>query len=132
MVVELLESDPDLARYVGEERFAAARRELVAETAVIRRGEADLAAMAPGGLPAIGLLILDGLVERDVVVADTISAELIGPGDTDAESLRLLLRAVFAACGGTHDDWDAYDRAMADERRTVVLIAPTRSYGNGP
>ncbi len=31
----------------------------------------------------------------------------------------------FTAAGGTHDDWDEYDRVMALERRAVVLIAPT-------
>ena len=31
--------------------------------------------------------------------------------------------------GGTHDDWDAFDRAMADERRAVVLVTPHRIYG---
>ena len=34
------------------------------------------------------------------------------------------------AAGGTHDDWDAYDRTMREERRTAVLIAPTRVYSN--
>lgn len=63
-------------------------------------------------------------------------AELAGPDDTrpwlaDAEQLRLLLREVFTAAGGTHDDWDEYDRVMASERRAVVLIAPTRVYSNG-
>jgi PPOX class probable F420-dependent enzyme len=61
-------------------------------------------------------------------------AELIGPDDphpeVDEERLRLLLREVFSAAGGTHDDWDAYDRAMRDERRTAVLVAPTRVYSN--
>lgn len=57
-------------------------------------------------------------------------SELIGPGDTDAEALRLLLRAVFAAAGGTHDDWDAYDRAMLDESRVAVLVDPVKVYGN--
>ena len=52
------------------------------------------------------------------------------PGDTDAESLRLLLRAVFSACGGTHDDWDTFDRVMREEGRVAVLVAPTRVYGN--
>ena len=41
-----------------------------------------------------------------------------------------LLRDVFTAAGGTHDDWDAYDRTMRDERRTAVLITPTRVYSN--
>jgi PPOX class probable F420-dependent enzyme len=63
-------------------------------------------------------------------------AELAGPDDAqpwlaDADQLRLLLREVFTSAGGTHDDWDTYDRVMADERRAVVLIAPTRVYSNG-
>lgn len=61
-------------------------------------------------------------------------SELIGPDDpaegVDAEDLRLLLRAVFTAAGGTHDDWDTYDRVMREERRVVVLVTPTRVYGN--
>jgi PPOX class probable F420-dependent enzyme len=62
------------------------------------------------------------------------TSELIGPDDPaegiDAEALRVLLRAVFTGAGGTHDDWDAYDKAMLDERRVAVLVAPTRVYGN--
>jgi PPOX class probable F420-dependent enzyme len=63
-------------------------------------------------------------------------AELVGPDDTqpwlaDNDQLRLLLREVFTAAGGTHDDWDEYDRVMAAERRAVVLVAPTRVYSNG-
>jgi PPOX class probable F420-dependent enzyme len=62
------------------------------------------------------------------------TAELIGPDDprdgVDAERLRLLLREVFTAAGGTHDDWDTYDRTMAEERRTAVLVTPTRVYTN--
>ncbi len=64
------------------------------------------------------------------------NAELAGPDDaqpwlTGADQLRLLLREVFTAAGGTHDDWDAYDRVMAEQRRAVVLVAPTRVYSNG-
>ena len=63
------------------------------------------------------------------------NAELIGPDDRaagiDDEGVRLLLRAIFTAAGGTHDDWDAFDRVMADERRTAVLVAPRRIYSNG-
>jgi hypothetical protein len=59
--------------------------------------------------------------------------QLCGPGDpvpgVDAEGLRLLLRAVFTAAGGTHDDWDTYDAVMARERRTAVLVTPDRVYG---
>ncbi len=61
-------------------------------------------------------------------------AELIGLDDrhaaVDDERLRLLLREIFTAAGGSHDDWDAYDETMRDERRTAVLIAPSRVYSN--
>jgi PPOX class probable F420-dependent enzyme len=61
-------------------------------------------------------------------------AQLVGPDDhhagVDDERLRVLLREIFTAAGGTHDDWDAYDRTMRDERRTAVLITPTRVYAN--
>jgi PPOX class probable F420-dependent enzyme len=61
-------------------------------------------------------------------------AELIGPDDPsprfDAEGLRLLLRNVFMAAGGAHDDWESYDRTMLEQRRTAVLVRPTRIYSN--
>ena len=68
-------------------------------------------------------------------VAVTGPAELIGPDDlpdgVDSERLRLLLREVFEAAGGTHDDFDEYDRVMAAEGRVVVLVTPDRITGNG-
>jgi PPOX class probable F420-dependent enzyme len=61
-------------------------------------------------------------------------AELIGPDDIhphlDDDQVRLLLRQVFSAAGGSHDDWDAYDRAMAEQRRTAVFVTPSRIYSN--
>ncbi len=62
------------------------------------------------------------------------AVELVGQDDPmpgiDAERLRVLLREIFTAAGGTHDDWDTYDRVMAAERRTAVLVAPDRVYSN--
>jgi PPOX class probable F420-dependent enzyme len=61
-------------------------------------------------------------------------AQLIGPDDPhaeiDAERLRLLLREAFTAAGGHHGNWAEYDRVMAEQRRTVVLIEPARIYSN--
>jgi hypothetical protein len=58
-------------------------------------------------------------------------AEIIGPDDPhpdiDAEALRTLLRDIFRAAGGTHDDWNAYDQVMAEQRRAAVLITPHRT-----
>jgi PPOX class probable F420-dependent enzyme len=62
------------------------------------------------------------------------AAQLIGPDDphpdVDAERLRLLLREVFVAAGGSHDNWAEYDRVMAEQRRTVVFVKPSRVYSN--
>jgi PPOX class probable F420-dependent enzyme len=60
--------------------------------------------------------------------------QLAGPDDPlpgiDGERLRLLLREIFTAAGGTHEDWDEYDRVMAAQRRVAVLVEPERTYGN--
>jgi PPOX class probable F420-dependent enzyme len=61
-------------------------------------------------------------------------AHLIGPDDTldgfEPDRLPTLLRDIFTAAGGTHDDWDEYDRVMADERRVAVLVEPARITSN--
>lgn len=60
---------------------------------------------------------------------------LIGPDDPDpdfdAAGLPKLLRDVFIAATGTHDDWDEYDRVMAAERRCAVFVEADRVLGNG-
>jgi hypothetical protein len=62
------------------------------------------------------------------------AVELAGPDDplpgVDTERLRLLLRDIFTAAGGTHEDFAEYDRTMAAERRTAILLTPARLYGN--
>ena len=61
-------------------------------------------------------------------------AELAGPDDPmpgiDAERLRLLLREIFTAAGGTHEDFDTYDQVMLAERRTALFVHPERVYAN--
>ena len=61
--------------------------------------------------------------------------EILGPEhprpDFPAEQIPQLLRDIFTAAGGTHDDWAEYDRVMAEERRTAVFITPARITSNG-
>ena len=77
------------------------------------------------------LMVISGPLPRP---ARSWAASPPGPddklGDLDAERVRLLLREIFTAAGGTHDDWDTYDRVMAEERRTAVLVAPERVYSS--
>jgi PPOX class probable F420-dependent enzyme len=62
-------------------------------------------------------------------------ATICGPDDEmegiPSSSIAGLLRDVFRAAGGTHDDWDEYDRVMADDRRAAVFVVPARITGNG-
>ncbi|TDD57707.1 pyridoxamine 5'-phosphate oxidase [Kribbella antibiotica] len=64
------------------------------------------------------------------------SVELAGPDDElpglDADALRQLLRDIYEAAGGEHPDLDEYDRAMAEDRRTAVLVRPERFSSNPP
>lgn len=62
-------------------------------------------------------------------------AELLGPDhpapDLDQTGVAMLLREIYTASGGgEHDDWAEFDRVVAAERRTAVLVAPTRIYLN--
>jgi PPOX class probable F420-dependent enzyme len=62
------------------------------------------------------------------------AVQIEGPDDAlpglDPGRLAGLLRDVFTAAGGTHDDWPTYDRVMAEERRAAVLVIPERVYSN--
>ncbi|OHT82866.1 pyridoxamine 5'-phosphate oxidase [Mycobacteroides saopaulense] len=104
-----------------------------------RTGESVVALVAVGGSRKLDHLRADPRATivvragwRWVTVEGT--AELAGPDDpypgVDDEELRLLLRNIFEAAGGTHDDWGTYDRVMAEQRRTAVLISPRRVYSN--
>ena len=56
--------------------------------------------------------------------------DIIGPGharsDFPEDGYPQLLRGIFTAAGGTHDNWAEYDRVMAEERRTAVFVTPER------
>lgn len=59
---------------------------------------------------------------------------LAGPDDAleglEPSAIPQLLRDIFTAAGGTHDDWPTYDRVMAEERRTAVFVEMERVYTN--
>lgn len=61
-------------------------------------------------------------------------AQLAGPDDPlpGLADLRVLLREIYAAAGGRHDNLETYDQTMAAERRTAVLVTPARLTTNPP
>src|ERR671932_1439129 len=79
--VRLLEADPDLGALLSGARRAEAERELSVRTHQVPVGRWDVTRLAGAGGDHVGLLILDGVLSRELVVADQVSAELLGPGD---------------------------------------------------
>jgi hypothetical protein len=63
------------------------------------------------------------------------TVRLHGPDDPDTggsrRPLAQVIRDIYAAAGGTHDDWAEFDRVMAEDRRSAVFVRPTRIQGVG-
>jgi hypothetical protein len=80
-VVHLLAADPDLAADLSDEEARVAAGQVVVPALTLAVGdEAALAGrMERPGL--IGLLVVEGLLLREIEVAGTVAAELIGAGD---------------------------------------------------
>ena len=50
--------------------------------------------------------------------------------NTDAETLRIMLREVYMTCSDTpHPNWDEYDEAMVKQDAVIVLVHPNKVYG---
>jgi CRP/FNR family transcriptional regulator, cyclic AMP receptor protein len=77
----LLEVDPTLAPPLTAERRDAARQLLRVDIRRFERGPLAVDRLDTASPTHIGLLVLDGVVAREVDLADTISAELLGAGD---------------------------------------------------
>lgn len=75
----LLHLDPDLGQLLASERLTAAMRELRARVVTLELGPWDPAELGHGR--DANLLIVRGVVARELCVHDAPSAELFGPGD---------------------------------------------------
>src|ERR1700759_1102358 len=80
-MVRLLDADPDLGGLLNDARREQAERELVVRTHRLPVGPWDVSRLAGATADHVGLLIIDGILSRELVVADHVSAELLGPGD---------------------------------------------------
>ena len=106
-VVALADIDPDLVRLLPADRAGAARQELRVRVFTLPRGRWPIED-AVVDATHLGLLVVDGVLGRELVADDVTSIELLGPGD--------LLRP-----------WD--EAAQSELVETVVswsALAPTR------
>lgn len=80
-LVRLLDADPDLGERLAPEAHERGRHELVAEVLRVAPGRWDAAGVAEPGSSPLGLLILDGLLLRDLDLGRRASTEVLGTGD---------------------------------------------------
>ena len=80
-LVRLLDVDPDLAMRLPPEAATEARTSLVVRAVSVDPGSLPLEGLVAADAPGLGLLVLEGLFARDVLVAGTVSTELVGAGD---------------------------------------------------
>src|SRR3954470_7489230 len=77
----LLQLDPELADLVDETARLRAQHELAVGCAALRTGLWDVGRLRDASCAHAGLLILDGVVAREVVIGGEVSSELLGAGD---------------------------------------------------
>src|SRR6478752_3105343 len=77
----LLELDPELGQLLTAERREAAEHELRVRVSTFPVGEWDGGRLTDADPMHLGLLLVDGVLAREVVLGDTVSTELLGPGD---------------------------------------------------
>jgi CRP/FNR family cyclic AMP-dependent transcriptional regulator len=80
-VAPLLDLDPDLGQFLGSEAREAARRQVLVSVRRLAPGAWDTASLTVADPGHVGLLVLDGVIAREVLAADVVSTELLGPGE---------------------------------------------------
>ena len=79
--INLLDVEPDLADGLNPHERAAAARVLAVPSQVLEPGPWDPHEALGDIYPVVGLLLVDGMVTRDLVFAGRTTTELLGSGD---------------------------------------------------
>jgi len=117
--------------------LAVARKDGSVQASVVNAGVLD---DPVGGAPSVALVAGGGTAKLALLranpratvvfkqgyewVAVAGAVRLLGPDDVAAgdPDVPATIRSVFVAAGGSHDDWAAFDRVMAEERRCAVFV----------
>src|SRR5919199_3536599 len=77
----LLDLDPELGRLLPADRIEEARRSLLVRSMAFPTGRWDASRLEHTDPAHLGLLLVQGVLAREVVIGDTVATELLGPGD---------------------------------------------------
>lgn len=113
--IAILDWDPDLAEDVPEPQRELARRQVLARVVGYPAGPWKVGPDDFDGVASLGLLVVEGLLAREVTVGDYTCSELLGPGDLIQPWLRIGQEQSVA----TEVDWDVVEpvtMAVLDRR----------------
>ena len=79
--VRVLDAVPELADEISDDRLEGARRHALAATIELQPGRWQANASDLGDQGGYGLLVVDGLMTRDILLGQTTASELVGAGD---------------------------------------------------
>jgi hypothetical protein len=121
-VIALLEADPELGEDLAAQQFAIARERVLADVVSYPPGRWSVKPDDFDHVANLGLLLVDGLLAREVTVADYTCVELLGPGDVLQPWLRI---------GPDHSvvsevDWDVVEpvRLARLDRKFLTNVEP--------
>jgi CRP/FNR family transcriptional regulator, cyclic AMP receptor protein len=122
--VRVLEVDPDLGRTLSQDDLHEAQARVSAPTVVLEPGRWDQRALFAEAPAVVGMLVLEGLVARDVVVDGRSCRQLLGSGDALLEGAAHPVTSLLH----THIEW------IVLERTRVALLgeAWVRATGRWP
>jgi CRP/FNR family transcriptional regulator, cyclic AMP receptor protein len=103
--IAILDWDPDLGEDLPEAQRALAHRHVLAEVIGYPAGPWEVGPDDFDGVGSVGLLVVEGLLARDVTVGDYTCSELLGPGDLVQPWLRIGHEQSVAI----EIDWDAVE-----------------------
>jgi CRP-like cAMP-binding protein len=85
-LVRVLRVDPELGGALDGPRLAEAAERLIAAVVAPRGGALADSALTVAGTEGLGLLMLEGVIAREVLLSDNVSVEFLGAGDLLQES----------------------------------------------
>jgi CRP/FNR family transcriptional regulator, cyclic AMP receptor protein len=80
-VVSLFEVDPDLIEHLDPDQAALARSRVIARSTILRAGDGDPWRLIASPDAKLGVLVIDGLLTRNVTLLGRTTMHLVGSGD---------------------------------------------------
>jgi CRP/FNR family cyclic AMP-dependent transcriptional regulator len=110
--VRVLDADADLGEGLDDHQLESARAALVTPAIDLAKGDWNPCQAVPPSRGHLGVLVLEGILSREVAIDSSLCAELVGPGD--------LLRPWEGPGAGGLVSYDIHWHVLEDARLAVL------------